>query len=169
MTMITFIPVSADSHFGVQISDNPRQERSEISWRAVTHPDNTVSLEDGNRLNGIECTLSLRVGEPLHPTVYRATWDYAHGFIKWFGGENPCLISLQVSAATFAPLRDMAARGTLPSVHLTFKDDRGIAFDGSPDGDVLWQNSKQNMVPAHEILIAYAFGGGRLSNTQADD
>jgi hypothetical protein len=100
----------------------------------------------------------VRVGEPLDPKWYRDNWDYAHGFIKWFGGEKPCLISLHVSDATFTLLRDLAERGSLPSVRLTFKDDRGIKFGASPDGEELeWDNAKHKLVPVHEVEFSYAF------------
>ena len=135
MTMITFVPATAESTFGVNIGGDPRQESSELYWLANAAHDEHVALEDGGSLDGVECGLSIRVGEPLDPKIYRKGWDHAHGTIDWFGGtEKPCLISLRMSAESFAPLRDLAERGSLPSVPITFKDDCGITFGASPGG-----------------------------------
>ena len=157
MTMITFVPASAAT-LNVQVGDSPRRETSELYWLARVEPEHRVQLDDGGALDGIECGLGVQVGEPLDGKAFRDTWDYAHGYIRWFGGDKPCLIVLHVSAATFAPLRELAERGILPAAHLTFKDDRGITWGASPDADeVLWQNSKFKLVPVHEAKFSYDF------------
>jgi hypothetical protein len=126
---------------GLDVGNSPRQETSELYWLAQVAHDEHVALEDGGSLDGVECGLSVSVGEPPDPKVYHKSWDYAHGFIDWFGGDKPCLISLRGSAETFAPLRELAERGSLPSVHITFKDDCGIEFGASPDGNAkIWHN-----------------------------
>ncbi len=61
-----------------------------------------------------------------------------------------------MSAQTFAPLRHLAERGSLPSVLITFTDDGGIEFGAEPDGDVMWHNTRNRLVPIHAARQPYA-------------
>jgi hypothetical protein len=71
--------------------------------------------------------------------------------------SNKCYqIELWVSQVAFDQVRDLAMRGIFPTAILTFKDDCGIKYGGSPDGDDKdWDDVNHRHVPIAEFSLRY--------------
>jgi hypothetical protein len=106
-----------------------------------------------------ECSIEVEVGEPDEGKGSDASWDYAHGFLRWVNGGKPCLISLVVPAETFNSLTQLAERGHLPVVEIDCIPGHGLENDG-PYGPMKW-DTDERPVPVRHVRFNYSFAANK--------
>jgi hypothetical protein len=156
MTIITFVPASAESTYKLSLHSHPREKGARLSWLAKVDREKKVFLAEDGGLEDFECFIEVTVDEPYDGKTNNESWDYAHGFLRWVGGSQPCLVTLVLPAETFASLTDLAKRGSLPSLTISCIPGHGLENAG-PYGDIKWDNTGDKLVPVKHIQLIYSF------------
>lgn len=154
-----FVATSAKSDYSVSIFRHPVTPRARLVWDAQFDGRHPVSLADDGNLKDCECCIDVEVGEPHEGKESDASWDHAHGFLRWVDGSTPCLITLVVPAVTFNSLTQLAERGNLPLVEIDCIPGHGLENDG-PYGPMKW-DTNDRPVPVRHVRFSYSFAANK--------
>jgi hypothetical protein len=154
---IAFVPTSAESSYRVLFYDRPRKESRSLSWLAKVGPNVTIHLPREASLADFECAIDVTIDEPYDGKADDKSWDHSHGFLRWARGcGHEYMVTVFVSAETFASLTDLAARGNLPSLTIHCIAGCGLENEG-PYGPMKWDTSREEPVPVKHVEFRYSF------------